>query len=168
MRRVVFFVFVTMIFPAFIALTAGKDIFSQSREAPNFALHSVMGKRFVFYDILKKLPPKGIVILNFTSVYCKPCRREIPELLSISGRGGSRIKLICVYAESGKAVSDSARELAVLDRACVDPFGAIRSKFEVKKIPVTILIDKSRTILGRFEGYTEDNIRLIKKIVIGK
>jgi thiol-disulfide isomerase/thioredoxin len=168
MRRLIFFVFVTMTFLTFIAFTAIKDIFSQSRVVPNFALHTIDGKRLVFYNILKKLPPKGIVILNFTSIYCKPCRREIPELLNISRKGGSRIKLICIYAESGKPASDNARELGVLDRACVDPFGAIRSRFVVEKIPVTILIDKSRTILGRFEGYTEDNIQSIKGIVIGR
>jgi thiol-disulfide isomerase/thioredoxin len=168
MRRPVLFIFVTMTFIAFIAFTATKDIFSQKQGVPNFALHTINGKRLVFYNILKKLPPKGIVILNFTSIYCKPCRKEIPELLSISGKGGSRIKLICIYAESGRPVSDNARELGVLDRACVDPFGAIRSRFVVEKIPVTILIDKSRTILGRFEGYTEDNIRSIRGIVIGR
>ncbi len=168
MRKLIFFVFVTMTFLAFIAFTATEDIFSQSRTSPNFALHTINGKRLVFYNILKRLPPKGIIILNFTSIYCKPCIREIPELLSISGRGGSRIKLLCIYAESGKSVRDNARQLGVLDRACVDPFGALRSKFSVEKIPVTILIDKSRTILGRFEGYTESNIRSIKRIVIGK
>jgi thiol-disulfide isomerase/thioredoxin len=167
MRRAVFFVYVTMVFLAFSIFNSTKDIFPQSRKAPNFAVHSVSGKRFVFYNILKSLPPRGIVIVNFTSIYCKPCRREIPELLSISGKGGRAVRLVCIYAESGKPVSENARELGVLE-AYVDPFGSIRSKFEVKKIPVTILIDKSRTILGRFEGYTESNIKSIKRIVIGK
>jgi thiol-disulfide isomerase/thioredoxin len=125
MRRVVFFIYVTMLFSASIALTATKDIFPKVSKAPNFAVHSVSGKRFVFYDILKRLPPKGIVIVNFTSIYCKPCRREIPELLSISRKRGRAIKLICIYAESGKPVSENARELNVLDRAYVDPFGSI-------------------------------------------
>lgn len=168
MRRAVLFVFVTMAISAYIIFTASGDICSQSRSVPNFAMYNVTGKRFVFYNILKKLPPGGIVILNFTSIYCKPCRREIPELLSISGKGGSAVRLVCIYAESGKPVSENARELGVLDRAYVDPFGAVRSKFDVKKIPVTILIDKSHTILGRFEGYTESNIKSIKKIVIGR
>lgn len=167
MRRAVLFVFVTMAISAYIIFTASGDICSQSRSVPNFAMYNVTGKRFVFYNILKKLPPRGIVILNFTSIYCKPCRREIPELLSISGKGGKKIRLVCIYAESGKPVSENARELGVLE-AYVDPFGALRSKFNVKKIPVTILIDKSRTILGRFEGYTESNIQSIKKIVIGR
>jgi thiol-disulfide isomerase/thioredoxin len=167
MRRFVFFIYVTMTFSAFVVLTATKDIFPQSRKAPNFAVHSVSGKRFVFYNILKNLPPRGIVIVNFTSVYCKPCRREIPELLSISRKGGRAVRLVCIYAESGKPVSENARELGVLE-AYVDPFGSIRSKFDVKKIPVTILIDKSRSILGRFEGYTDGNIKSIKRIVIGR
>ncbi len=166
-RRAVLIAYVTMAFAACIAFTATRDIFSQSRKAPNFAVYSVSGKRFVFYNILKKLPSRGMVILNFTSVYCKPCRREIPELLSISERGGRALRLVCIYAESGKPVSENARELGVLE-AYVDPFGTMRSKFGVKKIPVTILIDRSRTIMGRFEGYTKSNIKSIKKIVIGK
>ncbi len=167
MRKIILILNEIIIFSTVIVFTASTDIFSQIKTAPNFALYNINGKRFVFYNILEMLPPKGIVILNFTSIYCKPCRKEIPELLSISGKS-NRVKLICIYAESGDPVKDNSRELNVSGKSYVDPFGSIRLKFNVNSIPVTFIIDKSCTILGRFEGYTESNILSIKRLVVGK
>jgi len=167
MRKIILIVNEIVIFSTITLFTTSTGIFSQIKTAPNFALYNINGKRFVFYNILGMLPQKGIVILNFTSIYCKPCRKEIPELLSISERS-NRVKLICIYAESGDPVKDNARELNVSGKSYVDPFGSIRLKFNVKKIPVTFIIDKSRTILGRFEGYTEENLISIRRIIVGK
>jgi len=41
----------------------------------------------------------------------------------------------------------------------------VRAKYGVKKFPVTIVINKKRQVLGRFEGYTPENIAAIRKLV---
>ncbi len=131
----------------------------------NFVLYSVQGKRCIFYDIVKALPAKGLLILNFTSVYCKPCKKEIPELLEISEKAGNWASLVCIYAEAGDPVKKSAGELGILSKTYVDPFGKIRKSFNVKKIPVTFVIKKN-IIKGRFVGYTKENIKAIKELVL--
>ena len=130
----------------------------------NFVLYDAHGKRCIFYDIVKTLPAKGVLILNFTSIHCKPCKKEIPELLEISKKAGSRVKLVCIYAESGESVKQSAAGLGVLSNAYVDPFGKIQKIFNAKEKPVTFIINKRNIIRGKFVGYTAENIDGIKKL----
>ncbi len=137
----------------------------QAQEAPNVPLYDLTGGRHILFSIIDSLPEGGIAILNFTSIYCKPCKKEIPELLAIAG-SSRKIKLLCIYAENAKLSSQSAGELGVYDRAYVDPLGAVQQKFGVKKYPVTVLINKKKQIVGRYEGYSEKNIEAIKRAVL--
>jgi len=132
--------------------------------AQNFAVYNIKGERSIFYKIIDSMPDSGILIVNFTSVTCIPCKKEIPELKSISEAGNGNIKLICIYAEAADSARSSAESLIVADNAYVDPFGNIQKMYNVKKYPVTFIIDKRYKILGRFEGYSESNIKKIKKL----
>jgi thiol-disulfide isomerase/thioredoxin len=132
--------------------------------APNFAFYRHDGARHVFYQILDSLPEGGMALLNFTSVTCKPCKKEIPELKGITDFAGGRLRLLCVYSEQGDEVRACAAELKVLEHAFVDPMGTVRKSFGVEKIPTTIIVGKDRTVLGRFVGYTPENIELIRAI----
>jgi thiol-disulfide isomerase/thioredoxin len=157
--------FLTVLFIVF----CGQDtLISQSAKVENFIVYSVHGKRTVFFDLFESLPKDGVLILNFTSIYCKPCRKEIPELVAIAGKAGNRAKLVCIYAESGNTVKELAMELNVLDKTYVDPFTNIQKQYNIKKIPVTLVISKNYMNLGRFEGYSADNIKKIETIVLMK
>jgi len=59
-----------------------------AEEAPNTALYDMAGKRHVLYAVLDALPDDGLAMINFTSIHCKPCKKEIPELLRIVGTSG--------------------------------------------------------------------------------
>lgn len=150
-------------------LMGGWDtLVSQDKKAEDFVVYSIEGKRTIFYDYLAAIPGNGVVLLNFTSINCKPCRKEIPELVSVIEGSGGRAKLLCIYSESGNSVRELASELNILDKAYVDPFGNIQKQYDVRKIPVTYVIRGDGTILGRYDGYTEDNIRKIQEIVLVK
>jgi thiol-disulfide isomerase/thioredoxin len=136
------------------------------QEAPDFVVYDTNGKRHVLYDMLAKLPQSGLFVINFTSIHCKPCKKEIPELSGIVAKAGSTANLICIYSETGEPVKKLAEELDVADRAYVDPFGNIQKLYGVKKIPVTVIIGKNHRIQGRFEGYSTTNIKQIEKIVL--
>jgi thiol-disulfide isomerase/thioredoxin len=147
-----------------ISLPIG-TICSDNIKAPNFIVYDINGKRNIFYNILNMLTENRILILNFTSVYCAPCRMEIPELLGISKNEVDRVKLIFIYAEIGKPVKKNASLFGIQNMAYVDPFGKIRRLFSVKKFPITILINRKRKLLARFEGYSKENISTIKEII---
>jgi thiol-disulfide isomerase/thioredoxin len=137
----------------------------QSGKIENFAIYNIQGKRCIFYDIVNSLPENGILILNFTSIKCKPCRKEIPELVSSTSKSGNSAKIMFIYAENAALAQPGAAELGITDRAYVDPFGNIQKIFGVKKIPATIIISKNYIQLCRFDGYTRENIRGIEKVV---
>ncbi len=138
---------------------------AQQNIAPNFALYTAGGERFVFYSLLDALPEKGLAVINFTSVDCRPCRKEIPELKEMADKGGTQVKLLCIYAEAGDKVKVHATGLGVLENAYVDALGSIRGQFNVQKFPVTIIVDKNRCIRGRFEGYTKGNIASLRNLL---
>lgn len=136
------------------------------KRAENFVVYSIDGKRNIFYEMSNSLPKNGVIILNFSSIHCRPCRKEITELVRIMKKSSGRARFICVYAEGGLEVKENASSLGILNMAYVDPFGNIRNQFTVNKIPVTIIISKEYRIVDRFEGYSEDNIKKIEKLVL--
>jgi len=133
-------------------------------DAPNTALYSLDGQRFILYSILEELPEGGVAIINFTSARCKPCTKEIPELLSLC-KSSPRARLICVYAEPARQAAASASSLGVYDLAFADPLGTVQHIFRVTKYPVTLVITKTRQIAGRFEGYNKANITAISDLI---
>lgn len=143
------------------------DLYSSDGHIPNFAIYDTQGNRYVFYDILNMLSDDGILILNFTSIHCQPCKKEIPELLSIANETTS-CKLMCVYTEVGSEARGSAEKLGVSKQAFVDPFGNIRMKIFQKeriKIPTTLLVDKNRALIKTFTGYSRENIEGIRECI---
>lgn len=141
---------------------------SQHGKAEDFVLYSIDGKRTVFYEMLQSLPGDGMLLVNFTSIHCKPCRREIPQLVRIAAGAPARARLVIVYAEGARQVRPLATELGILDRTCVDPFGNAQKLYGVTTVPVTFIVAKDRTVVGRFDGYTDEHIRNIERIVSGK
>lgn len=130
---------------------------SVSHEAPNVALYKISGERVILYSILETIPENGFLIINFTSVYCKPCKNEIPDLLKLT-ISSSRFRILFIYADKANIAAASASRFSIFDQAYADPLGVVQSKFNVKKYPVTILISKNRRIVGIFEGYSKNNI----------
>lgn len=153
---------------AFLIICASLNSHAQQPKVENFVVYTSEGKRCIFYDLFTELPKNGVLLVNFTSVYCKPCKKEIPQLAAIADRSKGNARLICIYAEGGKPVKENASSLGIKDRAYVDPFGNIQKQCAVSRYPVTFVIDCSHTILSRFDGYTEENIRQIEKLVLGR
>jgi len=137
---------------------------SEPETAENFPVYNLKGERNIFYKLVDELPDNGLMLVNFTSVACLPCKKEIPELKAIVDGDSGRLRLMCIYAEAADKAKESATPMGVADVTFVDPFGAIQKKYNVTKYPVTFVIDKEYKILGRYDGYTQGNISKIKKI----
>ncbi len=135
-----------------------------TEQVPNVAIYTINGERYILHELLDALPEDGVAILYFTSINCLPCKKEIPELHAIADKANN-VKLLCIYAEGAEITGPHAKKMGIYDYSYVDALGAVKTKFGVKKYPVTILINKKRKIVGRFEGYTVENIQAIKRIV---
>lgn len=146
-------------FYLFIAFNLFSLVLAENNFTEDFAIYTAKGERRIFSEILSSLPDAGVLLINFTSVDCKPCRKEIPELRELEIKYKDRAKLICVYSEVGKSVQKLSETLGVLDCSFVDPFGKIQRLFTVKSVPVTFLINKKSQIIYRLDGYTKDNMK---------
>lgn len=138
---------------------------AQNTQIEDFVIYSAVGERRIFSQILSSIPKAGVLMINFTSIYCKPCRIEIPELRELASKYKERVRLICIYSETGKQVQECAEQLGVFDRSFVDPFGKAQALFTVKKVPVTFLIDKKGRIIQRFDGYTQENMKALEIVI---
>ena len=130
-------------------------------EFQNFALYDVEGNRQVFYGILKENPGK-IFVLNFTSVDCVPCKKEIPELIDLEKKT-SHMKLFCIFGEAGNLAKPLGKSLG-LSTIYSDPVENIQKIFGVKSYPTTVVIHKGK-ILSTLVGYNEENTKLLRKLL---
>ena len=157
--------FITLIF---IILFLYTDILSQRKKIHNFPIYSVDKKRYILYELLKSLPKDGFLLMNFTSVYCMPCKKEIPVLLKIKENSERELKLIFIYSEyDRKLVKNDADSMGIRKSAFIDLFGTIKSEFNIKMIPYTILVNRDGYIIGKYKGYNKKNINNIKKLIKG-
>ncbi len=145
-----------------------KEVPSQSYKVENFVIYDIKGNRYLFYDLFRDLPKDGVVILNFTSIYCRPCKKEIPELVNIAKNAGAKAILLFIYAEHGGLARDNASNLGIKEHAYVDPFGNIRKQFDVKLIPVTFIIGKDYSLKSRIDGYSDKNMNRIQLLISAK
>jgi thiol-disulfide isomerase/thioredoxin len=130
-------------------------------EFQNFALYDVEGNRQVFYGILKENPGQFFV-LNFTSVDCVPCKKEIPELIDLEKKN-PQMKLFCIFGEAGNLAKPVGKSLG-LTTIYSDPVENIQKIFGVKSYPTTVVIHKGK-ILATLVGYNEENTKLLRKLL---
>lgn len=126
-----------------------------SEEVPNAVLFRMGSERFVLHEVLESMNPGEFAILNFTSVTCVPCKKEIPELLRIAEKNPN-IKLFIIFAENNP--KDFANSLGV-KTYYTDGLGVVQNKFGVKEYPVTILVSREKNLLSRIEGYKEKKLQ---------
>ena len=129
----------------------------------NFALFDINGNRILFNKILSEMNSDEKFVLNFTSVDCKPCEKEISELISLKEKR-KNMKLFVIFAEQGEVVKEKMKKLD-LKEAYIDPVGTLQEKFGVNGFPITIIVDKNAQRLKKIEGYSSENIKVIEKLL---
>jgi peroxiredoxin len=135
--------------PKYAAALAQLDADDRERAAAAFALRDIGGK---IWD-LKGLRGK-VVLVNFWSTSCGPCREEMPELERLYQR--FRAQGLVLLAMSGDEVAD-LRKYAEAEKISfpllLDPGDKVKNQFRVVGIPKTFLYDRE----GHLAGQTLDS-----------
>jgi thiol-disulfide isomerase/thioredoxin len=131
------------------------QLFSQTQEIPNSKLFPNGGGEIILHEYLETLKDNEIAVLNFTSVTCIPCKKEIPELLRLSEKNPD-MKLFIIFAESDP--TKFAASLGV-SKFYADPLGTLQNKYAIKGYPVTFIVTRDKKIFARLEGYNEKNTK---------
>jgi peroxiredoxin len=121
--------------------------------APDFTLQDLSGKKVHLADL------KGrVVLLEFWATWCPPCRAEIPAMERLHAQYGSKgLTVLAIALDEGgwdgvKAFAAERKISYTVLRGSDD----VSSKYMVRLIPSTFLIDKEGNIRKQFMGGGSD------------
>ncbi len=163
-----------MIFIATLAIFTGNT--GHATPVSNVAMYSLQGERIILHPELEKLNNGQKLIINFTSIYCKPCREEIPEILEIVRKNPDKVKAIFIVSEGSNEIAEKpqgkiflgmfkAKGMDPAEFLFTDVMGTVKEKNEVKATPCTVVVDKQKNVLMRIRGYKKTNSEQIEKAI---
>ena len=129
---------------------------------PNFATRDLSGKKFELLSALEG----GPAVVTFWATWCKPCRKELPELQKLVEK--YREQGFRVIAINGDGPVDQAKirpyvkALGYDFTVIPDPDGEIRRRLHVEVFPTTFLIDTAGKIRHRQVGYRQGDEKIIE------
>ena len=131
-----------------------------SDKAPDFSLKSVDGKIVKLSDFKGK-----VIILDFWATWCPPCRKGIPDLISIQNEYKNDVVVIGVSLDGDKTIKDVpgfAKEYGINypivygDEKIVTAYGGIQA------IPTAFVIDKKGNIADQHVGLVDKSVYVNK------
>lgn len=134
-------------------------------KAPEFSLKSVDGKTVKLSDYKGK-----VVIIDFWATWCPPCRKGIPDLISIQNEFKDKVVIIGISLDREKTIKDvpgfvknNGINYPVVygdDKVVID-YGGIQS------IPTSFVVDKNGTVVDMHVGLVskETYINKIKELL---
>jgi len=102
---------------------------------------------------------RHIVVVNFWATYCKPCRREIPELIKFAEKhNDDSIKIFCISIdkEGAAVVGPFADKNKYTLPILLDPYRKTAERYGVTALPVMFVIDEKGIIRYASLGYDEN------------
>ena len=121
--------------------------------APRFRLVSLSGN-----DLdLAELRTRGPVLLDFWATWCKPCLAALPELESIHDAYAARGLTVIGISTDGPRNFAKVRPFVarhgITYPIALDEDGDMQQKFQVRAMPMTVLIDTAGTIVHVSQGF---------------
>ncbi|MBN1307278.1 MAG: TlpA family protein disulfide reductase [Chitinispirillaceae bacterium] len=134
---------------------------------PTFSLPSLsegrVSLRFYCGDTLLKPHINNIrhiVVLSFWATYCKPCQREIPELMKFAEKhAGDSIKLFCISIdrEGERIVAPFVKEKGYTLPVLLDPYRKTAERYGVASLPALFVLDERSIIRYASVGFREND-----------
>lgn len=118
--------------------------------APGFALSTVDGKKGGLSDFRGK-----VVLLNFWSTWCEPCREEMPALEALWNELGKKgLVIAAVTKERGNLhkVGEFCKMHEISFPVFLDPSGEVAGEYGVTVLPTSFVIGKDGAVEGVLVG----------------
>jgi peroxiredoxin len=133
---------------------SGVTVSSAGTLAPDFTARDIDGRTFRLGDHLGK----EVVLLDFWSTSCEPCKAELPALRAMYDRDKVRGLLVVGVAMDGpETVADVpafVRRFDMTFPVVVDDDSRIASLYNPKRsMPLSVIIDRAGRIAVVREGY---------------
>jgi thiol-disulfide isomerase/thioredoxin len=129
---------------------------------PNISSRDLSGKKFELKPTLKS----GPAVVTFWATWCKPCRKELPELQKlVEAYGEQGFQVIGVNGDGPVDQAKIRPYVKALDfdfTIVPDPDGEIRRRFQVEVFPTSFLVDTEGRILHRQVGYRQGDEKIVE------
>ncbi|HTX99828.1 MAG TPA: TlpA disulfide reductase family protein [Bacteroidota bacterium] len=122
--------------------------------APAFRLTDIQGRPVALSDFRGK-----VVILDFWATWCPPCRREIPDFISLQSRYKDKgLQIVGVALDEPEKVGAFAKSWGMNYPVLLgnDEVSALYGG--ISGIPTTFIIDRKGNIVEKFEGFTDKSV----------
>ncbi len=137
-----------------VALSVSAATQLKGAEAPDFVLKSAEGRNLRLSEYRGE-----VVMLSFWATWCGDCRSQLEQLANMYARyADAGVELLAVSLDQNeREAGEVAASLGVGFPVLHDASGEVGRLYDVSKIPVMVLIDRSGTVREVFEGYRRGN-----------
>ena len=123
-------------------------------EAPQFTLSDIGGRPISLSNYRGK-----VVILDFWAPWCPPCRREIPDFVSLQNQYTSRgLQIIGVGLDQTNNIASFVQQYSINYPVVVGDDAISNLYGGVSGIPTTFIIDRQGIIINKFVGVTNRTV----------
>ena len=149
-----------------IQKNATKKDHSNDTKAPDFKLATIGGDEFNLSDYKGK-----VIMLNFWGTWCPPCRKEIPDLVSLQAKyNKDGLEIVGITLNSGSAAEiQKFADQKQMNYTILTDFGnnetqAVTNLYgqavgePISSIPTTLLIDRDGYIVKGYLGARSEEV----------
>jgi len=106
-----------------------------------------------------------VVLLDFWASWCASCRVAMPFLSELQARyGADGFVVLGVNVDADRAAAEEVIQEAAPNFPMIfDPSGAMPSRFNVKSMPSSFLIDRDGTVVETHKGFRRTDQEKIEK-----
>jgi peroxiredoxin len=134
--------------PKYTAAVSQLDADDRQRAAAGFTLQDIRGQMWDSRNLRGK-----VVLANFWSTSCTPCREEMPDLERLYQRFQPQgLLILAISGDKAADLRNYVAEQTVSFPLLLDPDDKVKEQFRVVGIPKTFLYDRE----GRLAGQTLD------------
>jgi len=132
------------------------NVVQDTKKAPDFTLLSIDGKEINLSDYKGK-----IVILDFWATWCGPCRRGVPDLVSIQKSYGDKVAIIGISLDDERTKNDIIpfmKEYGINYPVVYGTSDVVRNYGNIQAIPTSFIIDQEGNIIDKYIGLVSKEI----------
>ena len=136
--------------------------------APDFTLQDLQGKKVTLSQLHGK-----IVFLNFWATWCPPCLYEMPSIEKLYQATKKDKNFVILAVSVDQAARKEIQKFALKNKFTFlilhDPQNEVGSRYGVRGIPVTFILDKQGMILthqiGPRDWSNKDFLNILQKLL---
>jgi thiol-disulfide isomerase/thioredoxin len=143
---------------AAVAGAAGKT----GNRAPDFALKDAAGAEVKLSALRGK-----VVLVDFWASWCKPCKKELPELEKMARAykaAGADVVIVAINIDTKRENADKFLKTAKINSMTVlfDAQSTSAEQYEPPTMPTSYVVDKKGIVKAVHEGYTAGDEKKVK------